>query len=896
MKSQLISALALTALLFAGSCAQDDLRNPAQGPGNVNFTVSLDSDAAATRAFGDGLSANHLAYAVYAAETGNLVMTNKYPAFSNSLSTTLSLDLADGKSYKIAFFAYNNSGSVYTFDATNKKVTVNYANMRYNFRDYDCFYKLEEIEVKGPVSKTVTLNRPVAQINWGTSDLDTDVVKAAYKSQWGDGLSLYTNMEAQAYNTLNLLTGAAEGELTSVSSSRNLSPVAETYGTFPVDGHDWLNMTYVLVPQDQDVMDCTLKTFTTSTAPATPVTSVEVSNVPVQRNYRTNIYGALLTNKADITVTKEPIFAGYNDRELWDGSVTTIQADADNVYTINIPSELAYIAKIVNGGSNLAGYTVKLNRDIDLNNINWTPIGTTGKEFAGSFDGNGHTIKNLYINLNGKPAAPAGLIGRSWNANTEIKNLTVKGVNIDVTGCTGKPEAAATVFAQGQVKSIDNVHVYDVTIKGAHYAGGIGGNFYGDITGCHAENVDITLGFYQTGNGLDLCDKAGGIFGLHGEGAGYDISGNSVRNVTIRGYRDLGGCFGMLQSDNVALNNTAENVTIYGITPDGDLLVEGGSTAQPGNFGGIVGRFAGTLDSSNTATGVTIYNANSNIDTLEELQTAINQGGYIQVTGDITIPGNATISKPAVIHMASGKKITVSNGCRIYNDSELTIEGDGIIEGGNTYIINNNRNGRLTINGGTISLAAGDSNQVPVYTEGYVTINGGTISNSNGNALRTNWANVQNPDMTLEINGGTFKSGANYALNIYGGADPGCKAVINGGTFIGATGGGRADNGVEVTINGGTFIGRGSWHGFCSGAESYGSEKCFVTVNDGYFFGSTTGYALCRAGQSTMTVKGGHVNKTTGYTPASGFINVEAAESLTIDGNTYNFTHKIVKQ
>ena len=132
------------------------------------------------------------------------------------------------------------------------------------------------------------------------------------------------------------------------------------------------------------------------------------------------------------------------------------------------------------------------------------------------------------------------------------------------------------------------------------------------------------------------------------------------------------------------------------------------------------------------------------------MQTAINQGGYIQVTGDITIPGNATISKPAVIHMARRKKITVSNGCRIYNDSELTIEGDGIIEGGNTYIINNNRNGRLTINGGTISLAAGDSNQVPVYTEGYVEINGGTISNSNGNALRTNWANVQNPDMTLE--------------------------------------------------------------------------------------------------------------------------------------------------
>ena len=161
MKSQLISALALTALLFAGSCAQDDLRNPAQGPGNVNFSVNLDSDAAATRSvFGDGLSANYLAYAVYDAETGNLVMTKKYSAFSNSLSTTLSLDLADGKSYKIAFFAYNNNGNVYTFNAANKAVTIDYSLMNRNDRDYDCFYKLEEIEVNGTMSKEVTLTRP----------------------------------------------------------------------------------------------------------------------------------------------------------------------------------------------------------------------------------------------------------------------------------------------------------------------------------------------------------------------------------------------------------------------------------------------------------------------------------------------------------------------------------------------------------------------------------------------------------------------------------------------------------------------------------------------------------------------------------------------------------------
>lgn len=819
-----------------------------QGPGNVNFTVNLESDATPTRAYGDGKNATYLGYAVYDAESGDLVTSRNYSAFGSNLSTTVSIDLADGQKYKIAFFAYTNSDNVYKFDAANKKVTIDYSKMsRIQSKDYDCFYKLEEIEVTGSLSRTVTLTRPVAQINWGTSDLDLDVVKKAYSNSWGN-LMLYVQPELEAYNTLDLISGEPVGDKVTVTPARSSAPILSNYGSFPVDGYEYLKMLYILVPQDQETVDCTLKTFTSSSSSSPMVTSVDVSNVPVQRNFRTNIFGKLLSSKTDITVTKEPIFSGYNDREVWDGTVTRVSA-VDNVYTINTPSELAYIAQLVNGGSNLSGKTVKLNRDLDLNNINWTPIGLPGKEFAGNFDGNGHSISNLYINLKGKEAMPAGLIGRSWNANTEIKNLTMKGVKIDVSGATGKPQAAAAVFALGQVKSIENVNAYDVTIKGVHYGGGIAGNFYGDITGCHAENVDISLGFYDTGSGLDMCDKAGGIFGLHGEG-GYTISRNSVRDVTIRGYRDLGGCFGMLQSNNIATDNTAENVTIFGIAPDSDLIVENGTTAQPGNFGGIFGRKGTNVtDQGNTATGVNIYPVNSGVSDLSALQTAITQGGYIQVTGNITIPASATISKPAVIHVKKGNKITINSGCSIVNETELTIEGDGVIEGSNTYMINNNRNGRLTINGGTISLTANNSNQAPIYSEGYVEINGGTISNSIGNALMTNWANVQNPDMTLVINGGTFKSGNNYALNIYGDSYPGCTAVINGGIFIGASAGGRADNAVNVTINGGTFIGKGQYHGFCSGAENYGSQNCFVTVNGGYFYG-TTGYALCQAGQS----------------------------------------------
>ena len=890
----IFTTLSLSAMAFGfASCSQEEIENPVTGDGNVNFTVELESAPAQTRAFGDGYSATTLNYAVYDADTEEVVIPLGSGRFSNSLETKVSLNLADGKKYKIAFFAYYNTNNIFSFNGTDKKVTIDYSKMARNDRDYDCFYALKEIEVKGPITESVTLTRPMAQINWGTSDINLPAVQKAYSNQWGSFL-LYTNIQAKVYNTLNIFTGEAEGELTEVTASSNTRPIDTQYGSFPIDGYDWLKMTYVLVPKDASLMDITLQTFNTSTATATPIATVDVANVPVQRNYRTNIYGALLSNKADITVTKEPIFAGYNDREVWDGTAGTVKPDADGNYAINTPSELAAIAKLVNDGNKLQGKTVKLNRDLDLNNINWTPISnSTDKTFDGNFDGCGHTIKNLYINQNSKAATPAGLFGRIWNGTTEIKNLKIEGVTIDVTGCIGKPEAAAAVLAVGNVKSISNVEVSDVNIKAAHYAGGIAGNFYGDVTDCKATDVNIALQFYDKGTVLDYGDKAGGIFGLHGEGAGYNISGNSVKNVTISGYRDLGGCFGMLNENNKYSNNTAENVTITGILNDKAY----DENTPAGNFDGIVGRTGNNVsdEGGNNATGVTIYEANAQVTNVTELQTAVSKGGFVQIAADITVPGSAEITKPTTIHVMEGKTITL-NGA-VTNNSELTIDGKGTIQGANGYLITNTGTGTLIINDGTLLLTeTQDSYQAPVYSEGSVIVNGGTFENVNGNAMRFNWAQYGLAlDKTVEINGGTFRSNGNYALNIYGAAKPGCKAIIRGGTFIGATAGARADNGVEVTIEGGTFIGKGKYHGFCAGAESTGSQNCIVTVKGGNFYG-TIGHALCRANSATLIVKGGYVNKTTGFEPATGFGLVDADRSVTVDGVEYKFTKQIVKQ
>lgn len=143
---QILALSAAAMLLGVVSCSQEDVVGP-KGDGNVTFTVTI-PEKMGTRSFADGLTANDLQMAVYDAETGSLVMTPADQKFSEaasgSLTTTVSLNLASGRSYKIAFFAQNKDGGAYTFNADTKTITVSYGAMAttYNTDAFDCFYTL----------------------------------------------------------------------------------------------------------------------------------------------------------------------------------------------------------------------------------------------------------------------------------------------------------------------------------------------------------------------------------------------------------------------------------------------------------------------------------------------------------------------------------------------------------------------------------------------------------------------------------------------------------------------------------------------------------------------------------------------------------------------------------
>ena len=336
---QILALSAAAMLLGVVSCSQEDIAGP-QGDGNVTFTVTI-PEKMGTRSFADGLTANDLQMAVYDAETGSLVMTPADQKFSEaasgSLTTTVSLNLASGRSYKIAFFAQNKEGGAYTFNTDSKTITVNYGAMAttYNTDAFDCFYTLYETgEITGAINHVVTLKRPVAQVNWGTSDLAEPVVVDP-NAYGADAANLVSEVSTKAYTTFDMFSGDVTGESEEVTLPYLARPADEE--NFPVqsDKYAYVSMQYLLVPAASSVIDITLKTANSTTA-VKPLSTVAVTHVPVQANYRTNIYGALLTNPNYFTVTKD---------ENWNDSYDF------PVVPVEVKSNEELVAALQNGGN-----------------------------------------------------------------------------------------------------------------------------------------------------------------------------------------------------------------------------------------------------------------------------------------------------------------------------------------------------------------------------------------------------------------------------------------------------------------------------------------------------------------------------------------------------------------
>ena len=282
--------MAIGAILLS-SCSSDETVIATDG-GNVTFRATLPEGIMSRSSYDDGLTATNLEYAVYDAEGKNIAALNGTTTLV-SRAATVGLNLVTGKTYTVVFWA-SAEGAPYAFDATEGKMTVTPTGDANDVKR-DAFFATEKFTVTGAVSKTIELRRPFAQINIGTSDLADFTAAGGNISKSG--------ITVTAAKTLNLLDGTVDGEVEYVlEPAAHVTDVA--YNVPSADKQLLLTTNFILVDRAKSTVDITW----TSDNDTPGREKVVYTHVPVQRNYRTNIYGKLLTNPSNYEVVVNPEF------------------------------------------------------------------------------------------------------------------------------------------------------------------------------------------------------------------------------------------------------------------------------------------------------------------------------------------------------------------------------------------------------------------------------------------------------------------------------------------------------------------------------------------------------------------------------------------------------------
>ena len=245
-------------------------------------------------------------------------------------------------------------------------------------------------------------------------------------------------------------------------------------------------------------------------------------------------------------------------------------------YQISTADQLKLFRDIVNGAGgqtqNRGAYAV-LTADIDLNNEPWTPIGPDrDSAYTGTFDGQGHTVKNLSVTVNVQPGR-AGLFGCVKDGT--IRKLTVAGS----VSCTANQGWCGGIAGYAMDETIENcASLCTVSCTGidARVGGIVGLVDYNSrtliIRDCY--NIGKITGRSDNGSG-----DAGGICGFYMNGkisncynVGEITGSGYVSKIAVSAYNDSRptNCYYLSDTD-TDLNGTAKTAAEFA---NGDVLDE----------------------------------------------------------------------------------------------------------------------------------------------------------------------------------------------------------------------------------------------------------------------------------------------------------------------------------
>ena len=340
----------------------------------------------------------------------------------------------------------------------------------------------------------------------------------------------------------------------------------------------------------------------------------------------------------------------------------------DNPYEISTATELAWFRDYVNNESQYASAT--LTEDIDLSEfchaadaatnteeLSWDPIGN-GRMYCGTFDGNGKTIRNLYINTTYIFRGFFGYANGGSIKNITFDNAKVKNTNKFGTG----------ILTGGFEGTIENIKILaNCSVEGTENTGGIAGGGAGYISNC--ENRAMVNG----------TNNVGGIVG-YGEGSLQ----NSANYGDISGVAQVGNLIGFAAAVN--LNNVLGVGNVTATDQKGGLLV--GESNNPWS----------------TASGILAYNSNAKLTIKGTEQT----GEAVKAIGEGSLPSAFRVKAFSAEQLKSGLVAFILQGNasesakwgqklntddypllnsanKVYSDRPMIMKCSGELEGTGTF-------------------------------------------------------------------------------------------------------------------------------------------------------------------------------------------------------------------
>ena len=571
-----------------------------------------------------------------------------------------------------------------------------------------------------------------------------------------------------------------------------------------------------------------------------------------------SIVGGLFTESAKANTNSALLAEGAQFVQTADGLWTVeklMEKVDENTFAVSTVEGLQWFAEQVNNGENyFEGKTIVLANDIDLNNVEWTPIGSATKDhgFMGNFDGNNKTIKNLKITTLTPDAdgyVYAGLFGVTEGVDQKnsnfVKNLTIENVTIESAG-----HIASAAIAYPYYTIVENITVKgDINIKGGNYVSGVLA-----YTRRCVEVKNLTI----EGNARSVIEgnmTVGGVISdiqMNG-GLTADYSNFKASGLTIKATKSVGGISGIIAAQ--TLNGaTVENVEIVCDDARKGIVsgaLGGKSTITNISYNNVTGATAEVGADYDTGKPVEakvgdVYYKTSFLDVLANAQAGetvtlirdieLNASLVLTDEGTLDLNGHSISQKQAqsaAYNMIQNKgNWTIKNGTLDYADTanltasvnyvSNTIQNGGSLTLENVKVVNN-----------SVSAVAANGYPHPIDNSGKLVINSGEFTNNANYSSMRIWC-TEDTDTEVIINGGTFNGAIDFQ-NVSAKPNKG-TLTINGGTFNPDTYTKAAVRllgfGVDVDemngyIKGGTFNGAVKLNKYASG--EFNSQVFFVS-------------------------------------------------------------------